>query len=335
MQQKQDYRFLDVLRWIATVTVVLYHVFNAKVHYVEVSHLQSLGFSLVRDFRSFCVPLFIMISGGLLLRKDKSIDYSTLFSKYVRRIVLVLIIFGYPMALMEELFTTRKLSAAMFLHGARAVLTGEIWSHMWYLYMLIGLYLVTPMLKHMLRDMSKKDVFYALLILFVFTSVFPEIESFFGLHIGVYLPVVKVYLFYYLAGYFFLNEFDTERFGAGAYCALMIICCIIMIIKEVLNVGGIITYGSPISVILTVSIFCLAKRMQWHSELLSKTKYLCFGVYLTHMVFINFAYKFLKLSPFSMSMFITGPLYTLVFLVLSIAASYVLNLIPPLKKYVL
>lgn len=64
---------------------------------------------------------------------------------------------------------------------------------------------------------------------------------------------------------------------------------------------------------------------------------LCFGVYLVHPLFINFVYKFLKISPVD-----AGKGYPLAvvafwtfFVVCSFAVSWLIYLIKPLKKYVL
>ena len=89
---------------------------------------------------------------------------------------------------------------------------------------------------------------------------------------------------------------------------------------------------------LSIAVFCLfigAKSK--NTELLWKIDRLCFGVYLIHPVFINFIYKFLKLTPIAFDNFY--PIATVVFwaffAVSSFVGAWIMYQIPILKKYIL
>lgn len=61
----------------------------------------------------------------------------------------------------------------------------------------------------------------------------------------------------------------------------------------------------------------------------------CFGIYLTHNVFINFAYKFFKIETEMVVPILNFIGFFLLFTFLSLASTYILMKIPFMKKYVL
>lgn len=278
--------------------------------------------------------MFLMISGALFLIPEKEITYKQLFTKYIRRLLLALFIFGFPMALIEVFFNERAISVVGLLKSVYLVFSGQTWSHMWYLYMLIGLYMLTPMLKTYVNNAPKKDKLYLILLIFAFTGLKPTIEEFFNIKIGFNIPISSAVLGYYLLGYYMMYEVDTTKAKTKSIAGICISLAVIWlsaVFEWELPLGT----NSPVIIVLTCSLFCLAKSLKLHSAFLSKTKYLAFGVYLTHMVFINFTYKFLGISPFDYPVWLVVPVFGTVFFAVSLVSSIILNKIPILKKYVM
>lgn len=97
-------------------------------------------------------------------------------------------------------------------------------------------------------------------------------------------------------------------------------------------------YNSPVIVLLSISIFmmfqgitCKRKQNVW------KIDRLCFAVYLIHPVFINFFYKFLKITPlcFGNFYFIGVVIFWILFVILSFCSAWIMHHITLLKKYIL
>ena len=70
---------------------------------------------------------------------------------------------------------------------------------MWYLYMLIGLYLITPIIKPFVVKASDRDWLAALGLLFVLSSLFPTLNAM-GAGLRGYMFFSTPYLFIYLLG---------------------------------------------------------------------------------------------------------------------------------------
>ena len=136
---------VDLIRTIAIVGVILLHAANDLtiqqmgqleiVRWVTVDIYQSLG--------RIGVPLFVMLTGALLLQPSKNESISVFFKKRWARIGLPFIFWGaayfaYDFFVLHQAITTNAI--------VQGILTGPYY-HFWYLYMLAGLYLLTPILR--------------------------------------------------------------------------------------------------------------------------------------------------------------------------------------------
>ena len=82
-------------------------------------------------------------------------------------------------------------------------LMGHTWSHMWYLYLILFLYLITPLLKKVLRVLPVWGVAAMMAVIFLGSSVAPFLNKVLDVNSIPVLPDGGVYFLYYLCGYFF------------------------------------------------------------------------------------------------------------------------------------
>lgn len=145
MAHKQRVAYLDYLRLVAILGVITIHVATSLNFYRQ--DYASLNWQILNfwdGLSRFCVPVFIMISGAIFLNPDFDLSWEKLFKKYLRRIVVSYLIWQliycgwYYFAKEGDLVTVAK-----FLIGS--------YDHLWYLPMIAGLYLVTPLLRPLAR----------------------------------------------------------------------------------------------------------------------------------------------------------------------------------------
>ncbi len=156
--------WLDVVRFVAMFAVVMCHccdpfTFTPSVTSPELKLCGTVYGSLLRP----CVPLFVMITGALLLpvKGDAGPFYRKRISRVAWPFALWSVLYSmfpwltgvlglpnsvvsvcFPYAtepILEQSFTTSALNTAKSLLNF-----GEIDAHMWYIYLLIGLYLYLP-----------------------------------------------------------------------------------------------------------------------------------------------------------------------------------------------
>lgn len=94
----------------------------------------------------WCVPVFVMLSGALLLGRDESII--RFFSRRVRRVLVPLIVWSVAYLYWARFFRGREFELAS-LPGR--LVDGPVAFHLWFFYMVLGLYLLTPVLNRWLR----------------------------------------------------------------------------------------------------------------------------------------------------------------------------------------
>jgi surface polysaccharide O-acyltransferase-like enzyme len=340
MALKSETGYLNNLRVYACTAVIIFHVFSNIVN--------SFG-KLLTQWEYFCsavlvniwlwhVPTFVMISGVIFLNKAKEITIKQLLTKYVSRIIFALFLFGIPFAFMEIFFDAHyQFNIGQVGTAVLNVFQGELWDHMWYLYMISGLYLLLPFLKLFVANANKKTMEYMLVVLFAFTSVIPTVQNIFQIKIGFYLPVNSVFLFYFLLGYYihYYNVTIKNKilFGMGMIYIGYIV--VIQLKTDGINIIGLYGNISPLVVMITLAIFCFVRQNTRNIKLNKIISPYCFGIYLIHQFFLNLFYKFIKFTPEKYPAAIVAITITISTIILSFCFTYCLRKIKIIKNYVL
>ena len=285
----------------------------------------------------WAVPVFLMITGALLLRKDKAITWDVCIRKYCKRILLALFIFGVPFSVMMISMETKQVSPLMILQAVMNVIEGKSVGHLWYLYVLIGVYLVLPFLKNATDNMNEKTMRTFLLILFLFNFCIPLIESVARIEISFMVPFTTFSVFYVVCGHFLEEYIEVGRKIATAGFVSMLIFAVMVALLS--GSGDYLGYDSPIIGLTGIFAFLLFKGMDIddvHRGGVWNVDRLCFGVYLIQPVFIHFTYKLLKVSPVSFNLYwLVMPVFGVIFVIIAFFGSWIMSKIKPLREYVL
>ena len=359
-------QFLDVLRVLATCAVVLMHVLTGATDVTDASivpEYRSLLLS-VMDLVTWCVPIFLLISGYLFLNPERTLTYPVMIKKYCRRIALAILLFGVPYAASELVVTERTFRIMMIPEALKMTLTGHTWSHMWYLYLILFLYLITPLLKKVLRVLPVWGVVAMMAVIFLGSSVAPFLNKVLDVNSIPVLPDGGVYFLYYLCGYFFaVREVCVDKGRNVWLTAAVAVLALGMILSRTLAGFSIqMAYNYPFTVLLAVLLFAagwngggdgaaLAAREKDRIHRISwqEAGALSFAVYLVHPVYVNLLYKFVKITPFTVLeqcgvqsvaagqavLILLLAAFCLVVLALATATAWVLRKIPVLRKFVL
>lgn len=347
---KKRQHFLDVLRVAATCAVVLLHTVTGVMDNTDMSlyPLEQKVFLAVRDLVCWCVPAFLLISGYLFLNPERKLTYGEVLGRYCKRIALALLLFGVPYAWIELVVTEGQFRSEMLWQSVVRVLRGESWSHMWYLYLIFFLYLLTPALRWLLKYLPRAAVYGILAALLIGAGILPFFKELYGLSWLWTLPGDSIYLFYYLCGYLFAIR---EKWVPKAFPLLFgvaIILAVGMVLSRAAGFSMQMAYNYPFTILLALCLFGAglagensrkresgAQEAQKNTALWVSAAELCFAVYLIHPVFLNLAYKYFEMTPLSFFVGLSLPLYFLGTMLLSGIGAFILRKIPPLRKYVL
>lgn len=328
--------YLDLLRFIAISSVLFLHILSGVTDTIP-EQMTTTQLGIYHSLKSFCtigVPLFLMISGTLFLNPPKELTLKSLFTKYLRKIVLALILFGTFFAVMELIIVTGTFSVSFIWQGFLNTLCGNSWAHMWYLFALIGLYLFLPLLKCFTAHVSKQTYFYLLSLLFFIGSLLPTLESTLQINFGFMMPVTGVCLFYYMCGYYIHTYVQKKDSYQKIAVGISLVFTLFLIYSCVALSDYHFSYESPVIVGLSVCIYYLASCCKREWSICSRMRDYYFGMYLVHTVFLNLAYKWFHVTPLLLGGYLLLPVFFLGTFILSLVTAWIMKKIPILGKYV-
>ena len=195
---------------------------------------------------------YIFINLGIFVPES-----GTYIKKYCRRIALAILLFGVPYAASELVVAERTFRIRMIPEALKMTLMGHTWSHMWYLYLILFLYLITPLLKKVLRVLPVWGVVAMMAVIFLGSSVAPFLNKVLDVNSIPVLPDGGVYFLYYLCGYFFaVREVCVDKGRNVWLTAAVAVLALGMILSRTLAGFSIqMAYNYPFTVLLAVLLF--------------------------------------------------------------------------------
>jgi surface polysaccharide O-acyltransferase-like enzyme len=188
----------DRLRNLATVMVITIHVAAPVAH--SGGDLNSAWWWYGNFWNSLSragVPLFVMLSGFLLLSKDYELG-DFLKRRFSRVVVPAL----FWMAV-YSIYNHIRLGAPATLQDALlGVVTGPVHIHLWFIYLIIGLYLIYPILRPWVRSASERDFLYFFIMCALCTWGMKIAWTFFGVGNGIYFELFTNNCGYFVLGYY-------------------------------------------------------------------------------------------------------------------------------------
>lgn len=327
------------MRIIACFAIVILHELFASTTDSYFGGVMSEGdwmFEYIAEHMiMWAVPVFLMITGALQLDSDRKLTKGKLFKKYIRRVALALVVFTLIFTILDWAFDAGyDENLPVILVWLKKLFLGQSWAHMWYIYLLIGLYLLLPFFKAGWNHLSDSGKKYLIVILLIFNSavgminnVLPYVgESYaggiaFGIHIATIYPV-----------YLFLGDWLLRhRMKLGTAIALTAVCSAVLIICAIVQRGAdpiasgmldcIHQYNSLFVAGQAAGAYAMMLYIKAPAGRFVRTVDDCtFGIYIIHMIGIHLVMKWMGWNPY-----MYGPFAFLMLAIILFAASFVLT----------
>lgn len=158
---RRDYS-LDIIRITAIIFVLFTHTGNmgSKIYTTLEPNGIYYIFCLSLDvIRMICVPLFLMVSGSLLLKRDESIHF--LFKIRIAKMIVVLITFSFIQYILTLKNSQQNFSFHNFIY---LLYTGNIRGSYWYLYLYLAYLFLLPFIRNIALLMDTKNFFYLIIL---------------------------------------------------------------------------------------------------------------------------------------------------------------------------
>lgn len=311
--------YLDIARAIAIISISLNHAVNRTYdnyfgqmeEFLESSYLSSLLKSVVTVFSHLGVPLFLMISGALLLHKrmETADDVKRFYRHNLLELFITAEIWYF---IMYWFIFFEDISTGYWEEGLAGTLLGCVktmlfldqstMSSMWYMPMILCLYATIPFAAVLVKKFSLKILSLPLILVFLRMFVLPLVNSLLaGLDLDtMYSDTVReanicsMYYVYVFAGYAVsegkLSGLHT-RTVAALTALVFAVCCGYQLWLYAGPADLMVDYEHPGIVLCAMGLLELLRRGAEHLRgLRPVVTYLAkisFGVYFIHILIMS------------------------------------------------
>ena len=235
----------DLLRILAAFSVVMLHSAAQYWYTLDISGKEWLTANSYDAVFRFGVPVFVMISGALFLDKDYNLDIRFLYRHNILRLVVLYVFWSA----LYGLWDARHYQFAQigWKPYIREMLHGSY--HLWFLPMIVGIYVILPILRTWVHHADEKNLRYFLTLFLVLhigketlaaVTVTDEFHEVLDL---VQIEMVCSYVGYFVWGYYLANAGLSQKMRKIVY-----ICFIPSILANIIISNGLsLHYGKPMA----------------------------------------------------------------------------------------
>ncbi|HET7636316.1 MAG TPA: acyltransferase family protein [Candidatus Limnocylindria bacterium] len=301
--------FTSYLRVVAMAAVVLVHSLSGLVtnEAIRGSAGWWIGVSLNRGV-SWCVPLFIMVSGALLLAPRPGEGAADFYRRRLSRIAIPLVVAHLGYLAVRAFLNHEALTVERVIGD---VMTANVYTALYFFWIILGLYLVTPLLRPFMERYGPRGAMVlgtALLAWMWLVSVAVQALILVGRGASPWKPEVLTlwlpYLGYFVLGYA-LRDLVLGRRGIVTALALFAVA-------EAATVWQYVTHSDPVNLFLaggyqglpvavsTVALFVIGRSLITPSARLARPAWagpmrtlgsLTLGVFMGHLLVLRFIWR--------------------------------------------
>ena len=202
----------DVLRILSALSVILMHITSERLFYLPMGTSDWLVNAFFNSIAHFGVPVFVMISGALFLNPHKEVYIKHLYTHSIFRLLVILLVWNSIYGIHDYLQYKAPIKYLVW-----EIADGS--NHLWFIPMLIGLYMLQPIILRWVKNASAAELKYFVIIFFLIHIVW---ETLTALELSDFITFLSKYriitLFSDYAGYFVLGHiivhtdlFDSKR----------------------------------------------------------------------------------------------------------------------------
>lgn len=210
---------LDILRILALLAVIWVHVGGMETDSLPTSDPNCQMLIFLKSIMTWEIPVFVMISGRFFLDTDREMPFRKLWNAAVR---LVVAFVAWNIVYQTYYILTDTYTGLNWKGILSQALIGPY--HFWYLYMIIGMYAITPFLRKITVDKCLMRYFILLFLIFAFLTRYGVELPFLGSTISSMLDnmgmkFVLGYSGYYILGYYLRRYEIPDKFELPLYLA--------------------------------------------------------------------------------------------------------------------
>jgi surface polysaccharide O-acyltransferase-like enzyme len=199
---------VDLIRTVAITMVLVYHAITEPYNAALLSSTQYsvlwLSSTIYESFVIMGVPLFVMLSGSLLLQPSKVNEPIRVFLKKRLGRIGLAFLFWSAIYLVWNYYVIHK---ALTVNSViQMFLSGGVDYQFWFIYLIMGLYLITPILRIVVAYADRKVLRYLIILWFIGVGLIPLFHLISGFSLDNNLFLVGGYIGYFVLGFYLIGN---------------------------------------------------------------------------------------------------------------------------------
>ena len=348
--------YLDILRIVATLAVIILHTAASQWYKTPVNTYNWQVFNIYDSLVRWCVPIFLMISGVFFLDNSKNLSRINIYTKYIKRVVIALafwgVLYGFISLLAKSFINNDQIFLMDIVKIFAKFVFGPPWYHLWFLYLIIGIYMLTPLFRVFTSNSKKEEIEYLLILFGLFGLLLPMVKNVLVIidpRFEINFSIVELtgYVGYFFAGYYFNKYEISKKIKIFIYIMglFSVFFTIIITVKWSLMTGEpqayLYGYLLPTTMFEAYALFILFKErlssIKYSKKIEKNLSFLSgctFGIYLVHD-FINQAYSILNIYTTTLNPVIMIPIMSVITFIISFVIIIAIKQIPYINKNVI
>lgn len=330
---------LDFLRILAMIAVVIVHTCGMKTHDLPHSDLNWKILTFIVAIMTWQIPCFVMISGRFFLDPEREVTVKRMLKAIVRLCIAFVI---WDLIYQIYYIMSGTYSDLNWKGIIMQAIEGPY--HFWYIYMMIGVYLLIPFLRKITESKVLMEAFIILFLVFELLTNYGPVIPVIGPTISKLLRYAAFhfalgYTGYFVAGYYLYNYPVSKCLERILYVFGIIFLfgmsglCSFTAINDLIGFN-ITSYLMPNVAIESFALYTFfVKRVsKWNFKLcvkhvIIKISEYSSGIYYVHALSLVLIAQ-CGLSPTMFSPFIMVPMITLLAVIISGIAVWLIRKIP-------
>lgn len=223
---------IECLRILAIFFVIFNHTGTTGFQYYTTLNF-SVKYILCSSLSVLCtvaVPLFFMISGALLLKKDES------FKKILKRITRIFFVLVLT-SLFYYIISADNFNQLSIIDFIRIIYTDTMTTPLWYLYAYLAFLFTLPFLRLIARNMKDNDFKYLIILSLLFSVGRSVIAGLTGYWLNKNFSIlfIESTIYYPLIGYYVEHRLDIKKFKKIHMILIFILLIINIFVGSLFN----------------------------------------------------------------------------------------------------
>lgn len=293
--------FPNYVRCLAALAVITIHSSGAELQSFTASNSLDIHWWTANIYCSllrWATPFFIMLSGSIFLLPSRTEPTRQFLQKRISRVLLPFVLWGTVYLAYQYRGSFGGSDWPKMSDVLHKVFFEDIYFHLWFIPMIIGLYLLTPVFRVFIRHARRSDIEYFLVLAFSITALQHLVPGLFVVKYIGWLGYIGFFVLgYYLSMYTLPLRFKKVLYALGLAAPVVTALGTWWLSERQGTHNPLLyVYFSPNVVVMTAALFTWLREFDWtrfaarfprFDHAVQNLSWISFGMYFVHVLILD------------------------------------------------